>query len=147
MMTTERLRAAIDKWKGARLVMKSEDLEFKTRETGTTAQVVNANLGFPNSQLSSFIREIPPGWKSGNHTHNFEAIIRILEGKGYSMVDGDKHEWKADDVITIPPMAAHQHFNTDQNQRVRFFAVITSPLMQNLGALNGEALGNAGPIE
>ena len=135
-----------EQWQKSRLVMKSEDLKFQTNPTGTTAQVVNTNLGFANKQIGSFIREIPVGWKSGNHTHNMEAIILIIQGEGYSMVGDTKYEWKKGDVITVPPMVAHQHFNTGKEEAVRFFAVTTIPLMVNIGSFVAEQLENAGEI-
>ncbi len=136
-----------ERWKGARLFIKSEELEFSTNATGTTAMVVNPRLGFVNSQISSFIREIPVGWKSGVHIHNMEAIIMFIQGTGYTMVEGVKYEWKRGDVITIPPMAKHQHFNTGSEEAARFFAVTTVPLMVNIGSFVAEQLENASEID
>ncbi|MBI4188457.1 MAG: cupin domain-containing protein [Chloroflexi bacterium] len=139
-------REVEEQWKKSRLVMKSEELKFETNETGTTAQVINPKFGFSNKQISSFIREIPVGWKSGKHKHNMEAIIMIIQGQGYTVVDGTKYEWKKGDVITIPPMAVHQHFNTGKTEAVRFFAVTTIPLMVNTGSFVAEQFENAGKI-
>ncbi len=135
-----------EQWQKSRLVIKSEELEFKTNPTGTTAQVVNANLGFANKQIGAFIREIQIGWKSGKHTHNMEAIILIIQGTGYTVVDEVKYEWKKGDVITIPPMAAHQHFNTSTTEAARFFAVVTIPLMVNIGSFVAEQTENAAKL-
>ena len=136
-----------ERWKGARLLMKSEDLEFSTNATGTTAIVVNSKLGFATSQISSFIREIPVGWKSGKHRHNMEAIIMFIQGTGYTMVGGVKYEWKQGDIITVPPMVEHQHFNTGTEEAARFHAVTTVPLMVNIGSFVAEQLEPAGKIE
>ena len=123
------------RWREARLIMKASDLEFTTGRGGTVAQVVNGKLGFPNRQLGSFIREVPPASKSGKHRHNMEAVLHIINGRGYTQIEDDKYEWTAGDTITIPPMAVHQHFNTDSDETVRIFAVTTVPLMMNIGAL------------
>ncbi len=139
-------QAIDEQWKKSRLVIKSEELQFRTKETGTTALVVNAELGFANKQISSFIREIPVGWKSGKHKHNMEAIILIIQGTGYTIVDGVKHEWKKGDVITIPPMSVHQHFNTSTTEAARFFAVTTIPLMVNIGSFVAEQMENAAKL-
>ena len=139
-------QAIDEQWKKSRLVIKSEELQFRTKETGTTALVVNAELGFANKQISSFIREIPLGWKSGKHKHNMEAIILIIQGTGYTIVHGIKHEWKKGDVITIPPMSVHQHFNTSTTEAARFFAVTTIPLMVNIGSFVVEQMENAAKL-
>jgi gentisate 1,2-dioxygenase len=107
--------------------------------------VVNSRLGFANSQIGSFIREIPVGWKSGKHRHNMEAIIMFIQGTGYTMIDGVRYDWKKGDVVAIPPMAEHQHFTTSTEEAGRFFAVTTIPLMVNIGSFVAEQLELAGP--
>jgi gentisate 1,2-dioxygenase len=103
--------------------------------------------GFANRQISGFIREIPPGWKSGRHRHNMEAIIHVLEGRGYTEIDGVNFEWSAGDTISVPPMSEHQHFNLERSRRVRLFAVHTASLMSNIGSFDFIPTGNAGSIE
>ena len=129
-----------DRWKDARLITKSEELEFTTSPRGTMAQVVHPGLGHANQHLGCFIRELPPGKKSGEHRHNFEAILHVLEGVGYTMIDGNRYDWKAGDTMTVPPMAPHQHFNGDPNARARIIAVTSLPLMRNLGTFRYEQL-------
>ena len=49
----------------------------------------------------------------------------ILEGRGYTLVDGVKHEWEEGDVLNLPLRAKGiivQHFNTDPEKPVRFVA-------------------------
>ncbi len=127
-------------WKNSRLITKYEELEFRTSRGGTVAMVVSPDMGHANKQIGSFIREIPAGKKSGKHIHNFEAIIHIIKGKGYTVLGDKKYEWKAGDTMTVPPMLPHQHFNTDPNEPAQFFAVITLPLMMNTGQFKYEQL-------
>lgn len=136
-----------ERWKSSRIVIKSEELTFKTSSSGTVAQHVSPANGFANRQISGFIREIPPGWKSGRHRHNMEAIIHVLEGRGYTEIDGVKFEWSAGDTISVPPMSEHQHFNLEMSRRVRLFAVHTASLMSNIGSFDFVPTGNAGRIE
>ncbi len=133
-----------ESWKKSRIVIKSDELVFKTSlDGGIQALHVNANNGFANRQIGGFIREIPPGWSSGGHRHNMEAIIHVLEGRGYTVIDGVKHEWKAGDTMSVPPMSDHQHFNPDPDHRVRLFAVTTTELMSNLRAFDFIPTGDA----
>ena len=129
-----------DRWKDARLVTRSEELEFTTSPRGTMAQVVHPALGHANQQLGSFIRELPPGKSSGEHRHNFEAILHIILGVGYTIIDGTRYEWKVGDTITVPPMSPHQHFNLDADNAARILAVTSLPLMRNIGAFVYEQL-------
>src|SRR5215813_8298816 len=64
-----------------------------------------------------------PGWlvfqqeikkHSGMHRHQGGTFIFVLSGKGYSIVDGVRHDWEAGDLTILPMMPggfAHQHFN------------------------------------
>ena len=49
-----------------------------------------------------FEQEIPPGSRSGRYKFQGEQIIYILEGRGYTLLDGVKHSWKAGDVLNLP---------------------------------------------
>ncbi|SRR5581483_1590221 len=55
--------------------------------------------------------EIEPGGSSGEHRHIFEELLLVLEGQGHDMQEGTRQAWSAGDLICIPPMTAHQHFN------------------------------------
>lgn len=145
-VVTTAAQEVAEKWKGSRLVIKSEELKFVNEAQGVSARVVNSQLGFANKQLGAFIREIPVGWKSGKHTHNMEAIILILQGNGYTVIDGTKYEWKKGDIITIPPMSVHQHFNGGNSESARFLAVTTMPLMVNIGGFMAEQMEHAARI-
>lgn len=68
-----------------------------------------------------------PGWSvfinriknhSGRHTHQGGTLIYVLEGKGYTVVDGVRFDWKKGDLILLPIKPGgceHQHFNEDPN--------------------------------
>jgi uncharacterized cupin superfamily protein len=57
---------------------------------------------------------------SSSHKHaHTEAMLYVLEGKGYSEVDGARYEWEAGDAVHVPPrMTVHEHFN-DSDARTR----------------------------
>jgi quercetin dioxygenase-like cupin family protein len=66
----------------------------------------------------STIFEESPHSASHSHTHT-EAMLYVLEGRGYSLIDGARHDWSAGDAVHIPPrMTHHGHFN-DSDQRAR----------------------------
>ncbi len=66
-----------------------------------------------------------PGWlvfqqeihkHSGMHRHQGGTFIFVLGGRGYSMVNGVRHDWGAGDLTILPMVpggVAHQHFNLD----------------------------------
>lgn len=66
-----------------------------------------------------------PGWivfqqeihkHSGMHRHQGGTFIYAMGGKGYSTVNGKRHDWEAGDLAILPMVpggVAHQHFNVD----------------------------------
>ena len=64
------------------------------------------------------IFEETPHSSSHKHTHT-EAMLYVLEGRGYSLIDGKRYDWEEGDAVHIPPrMTEHEHFN-DSDARTR----------------------------
>ena len=77
------------------------------------------------SVLMFFQQEIPPGSRSGRLKFQGGQVMMILEGQGYTTIDGVKHPWQAGDVLNLPLRADGiivQHFNTDPNNPAKFVA-------------------------
>jgi gentisate 1,2-dioxygenase len=58
---------------------------------------------------------IPSGSRSGKLQCQGGIVHFVLEGSGYTEVDGETHEWEALDAIAIPILEAgvtYQHVNT-----------------------------------
>ena len=73
--------------------------------------VVPANGFKATSVAMTFVFEDPSYHHSGRHKH-LEAMIYILEGEGYSEVQGRDEHWEAGDVLHVPPaMYEHEHYN------------------------------------
>jgi hypothetical protein len=72
-----------------------------------------------------FEQEIPPGSRSGALKFQGEQVMYILEGKGYTLINGVKHAWEAGDVVNLPVRKEGiivQHFNTDPDKPAKFVA-------------------------
>ena len=89
------------------------------------------NMLFQDTALKDwrvFMQEIHT--HSGKHVHQGGLVIFILDGKGYTVVDGEKVEWKKGDLILLPVKPGgveHQHFNQDPNKPSRWLAMIYAP--------------------
>jgi quercetin dioxygenase-like cupin family protein len=78
--------------------------------------------------MTNIFEEAP---HSGSHRHaHTEAMLYVLEGQGYSEIDGQRYDWEEGDAVHVPPrMTVHEHFNgSDARTRtlriefgVRFF--------------------------
>jgi len=78
------------------------------------------------SSLTIFEQEIPPGGRSGRLGFQGGQVIFIIEGNGYTLIDGVKHQWKSRDVLNLPLKKdgiVVQHFNSSPDKAARFLAV------------------------
>ena len=67
---------------------------------------------------------------SGKHRHQGGLAIFVLEGKGYTVVDGRRCDWESGDLILLPIQPGgveHQHFNLNGDQPSRWTAFIYKP--------------------
>ena len=70
---------------------------------------------------------------SGKHRHQGGLVIYILEGEGYSVVEGERHDWEAGDLLLLPVKPGgveHQHFNRDDSKPAKWIAFINSALFE-----------------
>ncbi|HEY7060292.1 MAG TPA: cupin domain-containing protein [Chloroflexota bacterium] len=66
--------------------------------------------------LLVYLQEIPPGSRSGRQLHPGGLIHYVLRGEGYTMLDGQRHDWRAGDCVALPRRVFgvdYQHFNAD----------------------------------
>jgi gentisate 1,2-dioxygenase len=77
------------------------------------------------STLLFYEQEIPPGSRSGRLKFQGGQVLFIVEGRGYTILDGVRHAWEAGDVLNLP-LRRHgivvQHFNSDPDKPARFVA-------------------------
>ena len=70
---------------------------------------------------------------SGKHRHQGGLVIYIIEGEGYSVVDGERHDWEAGDLLLLPVKPGgveHQHFNKDDAHPAKWIAFISAALFE-----------------
>lgn len=91
-------------------------------------------VDLPSKCLSMTIGWLDTDQSSNMHRHTYETILYVLEGEGYSTIQGKQVPWKAGDAVYIPVWAWHRHTNTGTG-RARYLACENAPLLQNIGGL------------
>lgn len=64
---------------------------------------------------------------SGRHRHQGGLAIYVIDGKGWTTVDGVRHDWEEGDLILLPvkPQGCeHQHFNAEPGKPCKWLAMI-----------------------
>ena len=93
---------------------------------------------FKNTPLQHwrvFIHEIRT--RSGKHRHQGGLVIYVLDGKGYSVVDGERVDWQAGDLLLLPIKPGgveHQHFNLQPGQDCRWIAFSYMPFFDHVAS-------------
>ena len=93
-----------------------------------------AFVDLPSKCLSMTIGGLASGQSSNMHRHTYETILYVLEGEGYSTIQGQKIEWTQGDAVYIPVWAWHRHTNTGTGN-ARYLACENAPLLQNIGGI------------
>ncbi len=122
-------------------VVKPADMPWEMAKQGLLKHLLNEQMNTRMETVDAYMQIIPGGSKSGKHRHLAEECLYVLEGQGYDLhQDCDveitdtyhwkandeirRYEWKAGDVIYIPPNTIHQHFNADPEKPVRLISAI-----------------------
>ncbi|MGR3317319.1 MAG: cupin domain-containing protein [Candidatus Anammoxibacter sp.] len=127
----------------------TDNVQVKIPDTVIDKQIENRkdNVYSEERQCSVFLANIPSftisvnitvikkGSNDRKHRHYYETLMFILDGRGHSVIEGEKVEWEAGDALHIPPWSWHQHFNSDPQREIRYLAATNAPLLQNVGGI------------
>lgn len=117
--------------KKARTLINEEDLQWiRTKQDWRVALLSAPETGFVTTGVT-MIAEIPRGWHTGEHSHGEEAMF-IVQGQGFSVVDGLRYDWDTGSCLFMPYGSVHQHFNTGEDT-VRYLSAMALPLERFFG--------------
>lgn len=101
-------------------VVRNRDVPWHDTPMGRLKYLIHPFGPTPLNFYDCFVQELPPGGRSGQHRHMSEEVHKVLEGKGYDVIDGKRWDWEKEDVVAIPVNAVHQHFNADPHRSAKF---------------------------
>jgi gentisate 1,2-dioxygenase len=125
-------------------VVKTKDLPWENTRQGRIKYIIHPKVPSGLLTYECFLQEIPPGGRSGKHRHVGEEVHFIIEGEGYDVQNGVKWDWSKNDVVCIPVLTTHQHFNNSSKKPVLFIS-IQSRLYDFIGHGGIEHLEDADP--
>jgi gentisate 1,2-dioxygenase len=104
--------------------------------------LIMANPGLPfraaTNTLTANIQVVMPGEIARAHRHTSSAVFHVIEGSGYSVVDGQRLDWEDKDVFCVPEWAFHEHVNTGRQPAI-LFSHTDVPVMRSLDLYREEA--------
>jgi gentisate 1,2-dioxygenase len=116
-----------------RKIVRRDEVVLHDTPRGTKRGVmVSADGDQPSINLDANVHEIAPGTVSTIHRHSWDAMLFVVEGSGWTEVDGKRYEWRPWDTIYLPGWAWHRHGN-DGSNNARFVSFGAQPLVELLG--------------
>lgn len=107
----------------ARWIIKEKDQPLETNPMGIYRWYIHPSFDdVAMKAILYWVHEIPPGSCSGKQKFQGGRIHFVLEGRGYSLINGIKYEWGPEDLIISPIISGGvvvQHFNSNANNPVR----------------------------
>jgi quercetin dioxygenase-like cupin family protein len=111
----QRQRRAASTW-----VLRGADLPWELSPLGHLQWYLHPALDYVMTRSFLFYRQrIAPGGRSGRLRHPGDQIMRILSGRGHTVLNGVRHDWEAGDVVTLPVRqdgVIFQHFNDGEDE-------------------------------
>lgn len=113
--------------KNAKPVVKGKELPLENNPLGLFRWYLHPSLkDIPTKAMIEWSQEIPPGSRSGKARSQGGKLYFAMEGKGYTILDGTRHDWMKGDLLCIPHKIegnVFQHFNADSQKRALLYGV------------------------
>jgi len=77
------------------------------------------------------------GVRTVAHRHTTSAVYHVFEGRGYSVINGQRFNWERGDIFVVPEWAWHEHAGADGEAFL--FSVHDTPILAPLGLYREEA--------
>lgn len=119
------------------IVIKPSDREFQITRQGRILYYLNSQVykDTPLQDWRVFVHDIKT--HSGKHRHQGGFVIYVIEGKGYSVVEGERVDWEGGDLLLLPIRKGgieHQHFNLEPGKGCRWIAFCYLPVFDHLAS-------------
>lgn len=82
--------------------------------------------------INVIVQVLKPGVHEDAHKHSNVAFFFVKQGKGYSIVDGEKLEWGVGDLVIAPAWSEHEHANTSESEDAVLVTFQDVPHVSNL---------------
>src|SRR5665213_539431 len=80
--------------------------------------------------MGAYLALLPKGFKGEPYRSTDGMIFACAEGKGHTMVEGEKLEWGVNDVFVVPPWKRYQHMPSEESV---LFSISDRPAQEALG--------------
>lgn len=105
---------------GSSVCVRGADLPWEINPQGTMKWYMHPEIdSTAHKFLIFYAQEIPPGGRSGKQRCQGGVVFVVVEGAGYSLLDGERYDWKPGDLLQLPIRpegVTFQHFNASDKE-------------------------------
>ncbi|MBI2955468.1 MAG: cupin domain-containing protein [Chloroflexi bacterium] len=127
----------IERQNTGKLLVKSSEREFQTTRQGRSKYYLCPTIWPENALQDWAVLMQDLVLHTGKHRHQGGLIIFILEGRGYTVVEGQRMDWKKGDLVALPLLPGgveHQHYNLEPGKPCRWIAFIYTTIYDQTGS-------------
>ena len=96
--------------------------------------------GHVMSTIGASMQLLRPGFKGKAHRHTGNFMFQVAKGSGYSIINGQRFDWKKRDIFCVPAWAWHEHVNTSTTEDACLFSFSDLPVIEKLNLYREEGL-------
>lgn len=100
--------------------------------------------GHVMATIGASMQLLRPSFVGKAHRHTGSFICQVAKGSGYSIINGQRFDWRERDIFCVPSWAWHEHVNGSDIEDACLFCCSDLPVMEKLGLYREEALAENG---
>ena len=100
---------------------------LKDIEADTIANSYFRTVIYTDERLQLVLMSLAPGEEIGMETHDLDQFIRIEQGEGRAVLNGDTHELRDGAVVVVPKGISHNIINTSSTSPLKLYTIYTPP--------------------
>ncbi|MBF0695667.1 MAG: cupin domain-containing protein [Flavobacterium sp.] len=83
--------------------------------------------------MGASIQLLSAGQHTRAHRHTGSFVYQCAKGRGFSVINGKRFDWKERDIFCIPSWAWHEHANLSETEDAVLFSFNDLPVIEKLG--------------
>ena len=90
--------------------------------------------------MGAAMQLLPAGFIGKAHKHTGSFVYQCAKGKGFSIINGQRFDWKERDIFCVPSWAWHEHHNLSETEDACLFQFNDLPVIESLGLFQSREL-------
>lgn len=83
--------------------------------------------------MGASMQLLRPGEHTKAHKHTGSFVFQCAKGRGYTVINGKRFDWKERDIFCIPSWMWHEHVNLSDTEDACLFSFHDLPVIEKLG--------------